>query len=106
MIMVINILQYLGDSLTLSTTNIKIFLKEEDFPASKAKSLGEYLDIKQGRISTLKTNSGDDPDTLLSNIITEWLNNDSEKSWQKLAKALRLCDHSLMADKLISLIKK
>ena len=76
------------------------FLKEGDFPADKAESLGEYIGIKPGRISTLKTKSGGDPDRLLSNVITEWLNNDSEKSCQKLATALKYCEHSLMAKKL------
>ena len=75
-------------------------MKGEDFPANRAEDLGEYLGIKPGRITALKQISGGDPDRLLSNVITEWLNNDSEKSWQKLAKALKNCDHSLIAKKI------
>ena len=29
-----------------------------------------------------------------------WLDNDNEKSWQKLATALKQCDYSLMAEKI------
>ena len=75
-------------------------MKEEDFPADRGEDLGEYLGIKPGRISALKTKSGGDPDRLLSNIIIEWLNNDNGKCWQKLAKALKNCDHSLIAEKI------
>ena len=89
----------LGSDLTL--LNIKIFLKEEDFPTGKADELGIYLGIKPGRISTFKKASGGDRDRLLSIVITEWLNNDKEKSWRKLAKALRHCDYPLMADKIL-----
>ena len=88
----------LGGDLIL--VNIKTFLKEEDFHANRAEDLGEYLGVKPGRIEALKQKSGGDPDRLLSNVITEWLNNDSEKSWQKLATALRHCDHSLIAKKI------
>ena len=88
----------LGGDFTLQ--NIKTFLKEEDFHANRAEDLGEYLGIKPGRIAALKQKNGGDPDRLLSNVITEWLNNDSEKSWQKLAKALENCDHSLIAKKI------
>ena len=75
-------------------------MKKEDFAANRAEDLGEYLGIKSGRLSDLKTKSGGDPDRLLSSVITEWLNNDSEKSWQKLATALKQCDYSLIAKKI------
>ena len=80
--------------------NVKTFLKDETFPADKAEELGLYLGIEPGRISTLKKNNNNDADCLLSEIITEWLNNDDEKSWDKLATALRNCNYSVMADKL------
>ena len=62
------------------------------------------MGIKPGRISALKKNNNNDADRLLSEIITEWLNNDDEKSWDKLANALRNCNHSVMADKLLLLV--
>ena len=74
-------------------------MKKEDFPANRATDLGEYLGIKPGRLSALKVLSGGDPHRLLS-VIIEWFNNDSEKSWLKLAKALKNCGHSLIAEKL------
>ena len=75
-------------------------MKEEDFPANRAEDLGVYLGIKPGRLSDLKTESGGVPDRLLSNVITEWLNNDSGKSWQKLATTLKNCNYSLIAKKI------
>ena len=75
-------------------------MKEEDFPANQAENLGEYLGIRQGRMEDLSKKSGGDPDRLLSLVITEWLNNDREKSWPKLAKALKLCNQKLMAEKI------
>ena len=89
----------IGGCLTL--VNIKTFFKEEDFPADRAGELGTYLGIKPGRISTLKSNNLGNADEFLSAIISDWLNDDSEKSWKKLADALRYLNHSLMSDKLV-----
>ena len=80
--------------------NIKTLFKKEDFPADKAGELGTFLGINHGRISTLKSNNVGNADEMLSAILSEWLNNDSEKSWEKLAKALRNLSHSLIADKI------
>ena len=85
----------------LSLVNIKTFLKEEDFPADKAEELGTYLGINPGRISTLKSNNVGNADGMLSATLSEWLSNDGEKSWKKLADVLRHLDHSLMADKIL-----
>ena len=93
-----------GCHLSLNLLNVKTFLKDETFPADKAEELGVYLGIKPGRISALKKNNNNDADRLLSEIITEWLNNDNEKSWDKLANALKKCNHSVMADKLLLLV--
>ena len=76
-------------------------MKEKDFPASKARKLGEYLGIEPGRISTLEKNSGKDAEELLSVIINEWLYNDVDKSLDKLAEALEHCDHKIMAKELL-----
>ena len=89
----------IGGRLTL--LNIKTFFKKEDFPADKADELGIYLGINFGRISALKSSNLGNPDQILSAIISEWLNNDGEKSWKKLADALRNINHSSMADKLV-----
>ena len=75
-------------------------MNKEDFPADRGEDLGEYLGIKPGIISALKQKSGGVPDRLLSGVITEWLNNDKEKSWQKLSTALRYCGYSLIAEKI------
>ena len=39
---------------------------------------------------------------MLGAILLEWLENDGEKSWKKLADALKHIGHSLMADKIES----
>ena len=85
----------------LSLVNIKTFFKEEDFPVDKAEELGIFLGIKPGRISTLKRNNICNADELLTAILSEWLKNDGEKSWKKLADTLRYLSHSSMADKLV-----
>ena len=85
----------------LSLVNIKTFFKK-DFPADKAGELGTFLGINPGRIFTLESNNIGNADEMLSAILSEWLNNDDEKSWEKLADALRRLDHSLMADKIAS----
>ena len=93
------IIVYIGRSLSL--VNIKTFLREEDFPADKAGELGIYLGIKPGKISALKRDNFGNADEILSAILSEWLNNDGEKSWKKLADALRHLGHSLTANKLV-----
>ena len=35
-------------------------------------------------------------------VITYWINNDGEASWEKLATALKKCDHTVMAKKIQS----
>ena len=90
---------YIGRSLSL--VNIKTFLKEEDFPANKAGELGIYLGIKPGRISTLESDNHGNSDKILTAILSEWLEIDGEKSWEKLAKALETLRHLLTADKLV-----
>ena len=86
---------------SLSHVNIKTFLKEEDFPANKAGELGIYLGIKPGRISTLESDNHGNSDKIPTAILSEWLGNDGEKWWEKLAKALGTLRHLLTADKLV-----
>ena len=71
------------------------------FSASEAGELGTFLDIEQGRIDTLRTDNVGNANNLLTAIIVEWLRNDKEKSWGKLADAVRRCSHSLLADKIL-----
>ena len=89
---------YTGGSLSL--VNIKTFLNKEDFPANKAGELGIYLGIKHGRISTLESDNHGNADKMLSAILSEWLNNHGEKSWKKLADALKYLGHSSTADRI------
>ena len=93
------VLEFIDSNLT--TLNIKKILKDEDFSAGIAEELGLFLGIKQGRIDTLRTNNNGNADKLLTAIIEEWLRNDKEKSWKKLADAVRSCHHPLLADKIL-----
>ena len=72
-----------------------------DFPADEAEELGIFLGMKKGRIDVLGINNSGNADQLLTAIIEEWLRNDKEKSWKKLADAVRSCHHPLLADKIL-----
>ena len=86
-------------SKNLSPLNIKIMLHKE-FPESDAGLLGEYLGIPNGIITTLKKDSYGDSNTFFSKVINYWLNTDFEKSWEKLANAVQLCNYGNVAEKL------
>jgi len=64
----------------------------EVFPAHKAGSLGEYLDILHHSIETMRRDSNHDSNEFFSKVINYWLDNDRDKSWTKLADAVELCD--------------
>ena len=67
---------------------------------ARAGELGENLGIETGIMSGLRLESGVDPNRLLSLVITYWLDNDIEQSWQKLANALELSNQKKIADDL------
>ena len=60
------------------------------------------LDIPQGRLSTFETNHPNNADRVLMDVITYWIDNDGEASWDKLATALEKCEHAVMAKKIQS----
>ncbi len=85
---------YLGPELNLS--NILSFLKAGGFSAASARSLGIYLLVPIATIKTLKKNNVDDAEGMLIDIIDSWLNQ-TEPSWEKLARALDKCDYKRIA---------
>ena len=93
------VLEFAGSNLTV--LNIKTILMDEDFPVGIAEELGTFLGIKKGRIDALRKDNDGNADQLLTAIIEEWLQNDKEKSWEKLADAVRSCHHPLLADKIL-----
>ena len=61
-----------------------------------------YLDVPQGRLSTFEANRPNNADGVLMDVITYWIDNDGEASWERLATALEKCGHAVMAKKIQS----
>ncbi len=78
--------------------NILSFLKEEGFSAAYAEILGTHLNLPRARIKILKSDNAGDANDLLYDIINSWLNQ-TEPSWEKLARALDRCDYRRIARK-------
>ena len=93
----------------LNLKNIKKFLKQNGFAAADAGKLGEKLGVPPPTLKTMVKNRGGiggDWDEILTEIIYHWLNNDLNKSWKKLAHALRGCDYSDIANVILGIQTK
>ena len=88
-------------SLLLDANEVIQFLMEEDFPAGRARELGVYLDVPQGRLSNFETDHPNNAVSVLMDVINYWIKN-KEASQDKLATALKRCDHAMMAKKIQS----
>ena len=75
-------------------------LFQGEFPASKAKELGTYLDIPEANIHEFRENNVGNVNGMLIDVINYWLKTDSEKSWSKLAEALKYCGYEVLAEKI------
>ena len=86
----------------LTLKNIKNFLTKNRFPSSDAKKLGEQLDqVSSAQIQTFISNHNNSNwDSILSDILNHWLNNDPRQSWKKLGEALLDCGHKVAASNL------
>ena len=62
--------------------------------------LGVQLDFKKGRLDIIKANHPNDVEGAKLELVSEWLNNDPDKSWDKLASALRQIGHINLSDKI------
>ena len=62
--------------------------------------LGVQLDFKKGRLDIIKANHPNDVEGAKMELVSEWLNNDPDKSWDKLASALRQIGHINLSDKI------
>ena len=74
-------------------------LFHDEFSASNAKNLGTYLEISSAKLQELKKNNSCDAEGFLLDTINYWLENDTEKSWTKLAEAVKYCGYKLLAEK-------
>ena len=62
--------------------------------------LGVQLNVDSCRLDVIKANHPNDVEGAKMGLITEWLNNDPDKSWDKLASALRQIGHINLSDKI------
>ena len=62
--------------------------------------LGVQLDFKKGRLEIIKADHPNDVEGAKLELVSEWLNNDPDKSWDKLATALRQIGHINLSDKI------
>ena len=72
----------------------------EEFPCSKAKSVGTHLGIKRKTLNEIQHNNPRDCKQEFEDVIDYWVENDPEKSWTKLADAVKMCGYALLADKI------
>ncbi len=89
---------YIYRAWTQPFQHILSFLKEEGFSAAHAKFLGTHLNLPRATIKTMKKNNADDANGLLFDIIDNWLDQ-TEPSWEELARALDKCDYRRIARK-------
>lgn len=77
------------------------FLKDGNFSAADASKLGDGLGVPNSKIREFRSENPFDTEDMLMAIINYWLNNDFEKSWDKLANALkRRCNNAVLAGKI------
>ena len=62
--------------------------------------LGVQLNVNSCRLDIIKANHPNDVEGAKMGLVTEWLNNDPDKSWDKLASALRQMGHINLSDKI------
>ena len=62
--------------------------------------LGVQLDLEKSRLDIIKANHPNDVVEAKLELVSEWLNNDPDKSWDKLASALRQIGHINLSDKI------
>ena len=70
----------------------------EEFPSSKVRELGLYLDLSPARLDEFSHNNARDCKVMMQDVISHWLENGKDKSWMKLAGAVEACGHAGLAD--------
>ena len=72
----------------LNQRNILNVLHKADFSDADWEFLGQELKIKQANLSTIKANRFGQANHCMVDTITQWLNTDTEASWERLAEAV------------------
>ena len=75
-------------------------LFQGEFPASKAKELGTYLEVPCASIQEFGQNNMSNAKGMLIDVLNYWLERDLEKSWSKLAEAVEDCGYVVLAEKM------
>ena len=75
--------------LELNVRNIVNVLHEAGFSDGHWEQLGQQL-IEYGTLATIRANRHGDSHHCMSDTIFQWLKNDLEASWEKLAKAVAM----------------
>ena len=71
-----------------------------EFPASEAKELATYLDVSRANIQEFRENNIGNAKGMLIDVLNYWLETDPEKSWSKLAEAVKDCGYGVLAEKI------
>ena len=82
----------------LTIKNVLKILLRESFPSSKAFILGLFLNVPGTELKALAAGNSNDDDGLLSGVISYWLQNDLNQSWDALASAVFDCRYVSVAD--------
>ena len=75
---------------------ITIALKE----VSKWHQLGIQLGLTPGLLNTIERNHPHDAERCKTEVLTWWLQNAEERSWEKIAEALNKIEYKVLAEKL------
>ncbi len=81
----------------LNLKNIKKIAHDHGLPFSKARSLGEYLDIPQHILDDIEHDCRKSEE-IFTEVINHWLHNCEDPSWDKLAVALGYCGYKKIGD--------
>lgn len=63
-------------------------------------SLGVQLGVPKGALNIIGSNHPHDAKRCISEVITSWLENAQERSWEKIAQACEMMDRRVLAEKL------
>ena len=74
----------------LNLRNILNVLHKADFADAHWERLGQQLKIRQPRLATIAANRFGQADNCMVDTITQWLNTDTEASWERLAEAVAI----------------
>ena len=85
-------------SLELNADNVLFLLKKHKFSPAVWEKLA--VGLKLSSAVTVIDKDKHDCDTKLIALVNHWVDNDPDKSWNKLVSAIEMSDQKVLADKL------